>query len=397
MKTNLLSASCCSHRSKTIPTMRRKRAIVLGAVVVVGVLAGPVVRADDTRSQGTAEVDIFIGDVGDNTIKQVNISTGAVRTFASTNFPNGLNGPMGLIFNNGELIVSNQNFGENNGDILRFDDKTGMFKQFLVGVNDKHASYAPQGIVFGGGTRDWHYVRQEDHYYVADVIASGGTCAKKDQGDVREYNEWGGWIGVLDHSNFGPGFYPRGVVFGPDGMLYVAARGCPTDSDPNTAPNTALLAYLLRFNPYTHKLDAIIATNDTVQAQRANLGFHRPEGLAFDEQGFLWVTSFRDTNKTGDVDRILKFDVRSGKVVDSLPLSGPSDPRVYAQAIVFGPDGKLYVPISFNAAESTGQLRRYDTKTKEPEIIVKTGGGLVAPWFPIFRGSDPATLSYKSR
>lgn len=51
--------------------------------------------------------DIFIGDIGDptdptdDTIKHVNISTGEVRTFASTNFANGLNGVMGLILTTG--------------------------------------------------------------------------------------------------------------------------------------------------------------------------------------------------------------------------------------------------------------------------------------------------------
>jgi hypothetical protein len=375
----------------------------MGALVLAGLLAGRAANADDAFSRDKASVEIFIGDIGDptdpsdDTIKQVNILTGEVKTFASTNFSNGLNGVMGLLFNDGELIASNQNFGANNGDILRFDGRRGTFKQFLVGANDRHAPYAPQGIVFGGGTRDWRDRYQEDHYYVADAIASGGTCAKKDEGDVREYNERGGWIGVLDHSRFKPGFYPRGVVFGPDGMLYVAARGCPTDSDPNTAPHSALLAYILRFDPYTHRLDSVIATNETVRAQGLKLGFHRPEGLVFDERGFLWVTSFRDVNDENDVDRILKFDVRSGKVVDSLPLSKPKASRASAQAIIFGPDGKLYIPISGNAPDTAGQLRRCDTRTKECVTIVNVGGGLTAPWFPIFRNSDPATLAYRGR
>jgi hypothetical protein len=57
--------------------------------------------------RGNALEDIFIGDIGDptdptdDTIKHVNISTGEVRTFASTNFANGLNGVMGLILTTG--------------------------------------------------------------------------------------------------------------------------------------------------------------------------------------------------------------------------------------------------------------------------------------------------------
>ena len=376
------------------------RWMIVGAALLSGLSAGQVARADDGNSGSGGAEYIFIGEVGDQTtpkddaIKRVNLNTGKVEVFATTNFTDGLNGPMGLIFNGGELIVSNQNFGTTNGDVLRFDGRTGTFINFLVTTTARGAPYAPQGIVFGGGSSGGANSYQPDQYYVAEFGTRGDSCIKGKEGDIRVYSESGASQGTLNHGQFKPNFYPRGIVFGPDGMLYVSARGCPyVDADDVVAEQR--LAYLLRFNPYTRKLVDVIATSDTVQ------NFHRPEGLVFDSNGYLWVTSFRDTTDENDVDRILKFDVKTGKVVDSILLSEKgSDPRAYAQAIVFGPGGKLFVPISGGASGTAGQLRRYDINTKKYDLIVKetdAGGGLIAPWFAIFRSSDPATLGYRNR
>lgn len=337
------------------------------AVAVGALLAGPVARADD----------LFIGDVGDNTVKRVDAATGSfLGTFVPTNA--GLNGPMGMIFTDGQLLVVNQNFGEAAGEVFRFDDKTGMYLGKLFSSSDRGAAFAPQGIVRG---------EPGDRFYVADFGTQGDSCTN--EGDVKEYNDRGAFLGNLDRRDFKPGFYPRGVVFGPDGLLYVAARGCPLTDNPDQ-----LSAYVLRFNPRSSKFVDVFASYKTVD------GFHRPDGLAFDGNGNLWITSFRDTSNPDDVDRILKLDGKTGRLLDSLPLSDPGAPRAYAQAILFGPDGKLFIPITGNAAETTGQLRRCDTRTKHCDIIVaanSAGGPLVSPLFLIFRRSDPATLKYEGR
>ncbi|GAB5094570.1 hypothetical protein [Caballeronia sp. HLA56] len=400
-----------TRHAKAVFASKILRSLLLGAAVAGGMFTTHWAQADDSfsRGGGNRTESIFVGDIGDpndtndDTIKQVDLRTGAVRVFASSTFGAELNGVMGIIFNDASLIASIQNFSIDptaSGDVIKLNGRTGMFEQYLVNPKSRNVPYAPQGIVFGGGTRDWHYGYQPDHYYVANVIKSGQTCTKVDEGDVREYSESGAFVRTLDRGGFAAGFYPRGVVFGPGGMLYVAARGCPAvaPTDP-----LSLLAYILRFNPYTHKLDKVIATNASVQSQGLKFGFHRPEGLVFDDKGYLWVTSFRDTTSSADpldknnVDRILKFDVRSGKVVDSLPLSDFDKPRASAQALIFGPEGKLYIPISGSAAETTGELRRCDTRTKKCDVVVPVGGGLVDPWFAVFRNSDPATLSYERR
>lgn len=359
-----------SKRGKaTLIATKALCSILTGAAFVAGtLLAGSVARADD----------LFIGDVGDNTVKKIDSSTGAsLGTFVPTDA--GLNGPMGMIFTDGQLLVVNQNFNQGAGEVFRFDGKTGMFLGKLFSSTDRGAAFAPQGIVRGD---------PGDRYYVADLGTAGDTC--DGQGNVKEYNDNGAFLGNLDRRNFTPGFYPRGVVFGPDGLLYVSARGCPLS--PNASD--ALIAYVLRFDPHSRKFIDVFASDQTVD------GFHRPEGLAFDANGNLWITSFRDSGNANDVDRILKLDGKTGRLLDTLPLWEPGAPRAYAQAILFGPDGKLFIPISGNADETTGQLRRCDTSTKHCDVIVaaaSTGGPLLSPWFLIFKRSDPATLTYKGQ
>ncbi len=327
-------------------------------------------------SQSSTAQQLFIGDVGDNTVKQFDLSTGDyLGTFVSSQ-ADGLNGPMGLIFSAGQLVLVNQNFGSNNGEILRFDGTTGIFIGKLVASTDRGAAYAPQGIVRGG---------PHNHFYVADIGTLGNTCDS--QGDVKEYDANGAFVGNLDRHNFSAAFYPRGVVFGPDGLLYVSARGCPLSTDPS-AP---LIGYVLRFDPNTKALVDVFASDGTV----ADL--HRPVGLVFDKKGNLWVTSFRAGST--DTDKILKLDGKTGKLLDKLELDVAGSPRSFAEAIMFGPGGYLYIPITGSDPTTTGEVRRCNLITKVCDVIVPAnanGGPLQSPWYLIFKGSDPATLNYQN-
>src|SRR5690349_21777350 len=113
------------------------------------------------------------------------------------------------------------------------------------------------------------------------------------------------------------------------------------------------------------------------------------KGLAFDSTGNLWVTSFRDNTNPNDTDKIFKLDGKTGRLLDTLPLWTSGSSRAFAQAILFGPGGKLFVPITGNAPDTTGQVRRCDIGTKQCDVIVQAGGVLQSPWFLIFRSTDP--------
>jgi streptogramin lyase len=204
---------------------------------------------------------------------------------------------------------------------------------------------------------------------------------------VKKYDDAGAFLGNLDLNGLSADFHPRGVVFGPDGLLYVSSSGCldPTD----TQHFNPLTGYIARFNAKTGKFVDVFASDATI----ADL--HRPEGLVFDRAGNLWVTSFRAS--ASDTDKILKLNGKTGALIDSIVLSTPPAPRAYAQAIIFGPGGNLYIPISGSDPQTTGQVRRCNPTTKACDIIVPAnaaGGALLSGWYAIFRNSDPATLEY---
>lgn len=143
--------------------------------------------------------------------------------------------------------------------------------------------------------------------------------------------------------------------------------------------------------------------------------------LVFSPRGDLYIASFRqrsfdpddpsrpdpnDPPKAGDNDRILilpkeclRRDRHGGRRehcrvgLDRIELwrADLHQERAYAQALLFGPHGDLYVPIS-----STGEVRRYDVDTKRYRtfIAAHSSGGTVRPQYLSFGRTNPATLAY---
>ncbi len=308
---------------------------------------------------------LLVGDVADNTVKRFDARSGKSLGTLVAPDSGGLNGPMGLIPKGGRLLVANQNFGLDNGEILRFDARTGKPVGALVPASSPDAPYAPRGIVRSEGKV----------LYVADLGTRGDDC--QNEGRIARYHATTGkFLGDLDRRGFRFSFYPRGVVFGPDRLLYVSARGCPLGGDPR-------VGYVLRFNAGTGEFVDVFASHDSVP------DLHRPEGLVFDEDGNLWVTSFQGS--PAESDRLIKLDGRTGRQLDQLVLAPAGGPRAFAQAIVFGPEGDLFVPIA--GGPKAGEIRRCNTTSKHCERIVEAGGPLVAPFYVIFERSDAATLA----
>ena len=131
------------------------------------------------------------------------------------------------------------------------------------------------------------------------------------------------------------------------------------------------------------------------------VGLNRPQGLVFGSDGNLYVTSFRDNLQQatpGNTDAIRIYSGKTGKFLGKIDLDDPPSNggvRAFAQALLFGPRGKLFVPILGNGP-STGEVRRYDVRTKLFDVFVPAsanGGPLVAPWFLTFGKTLPRLLT----
>jgi hypothetical protein len=88
----------------------------------------------------------------------------------------------------------------------------------------------------------------------------------------------------------------------------------------------------------------------------------------------------------------LIFDGVTRACLHQIDLDQVGQPRAFAQALLFGPKGRLFVPIN-----TTGEVRRYDVMTKTFDVFVPSGGPLQQPWYLSFRETNPRTLKYEDQ
>ncbi|HJU34165.1 MAG TPA: SMP-30/gluconolactonase/LRE family protein [Nitrososphaera sp.] len=322
---------------------------------------------------------LFVGDIADDTIKIIDITDGEGQVFIAKNSGEGNSGeggyrlqsPTGIIVVNDTLLVANQNANTGKaGEILKFDGETGDFEGFLVRHNDDEGPWAPRGIVVSP---------DGEILYVASFEGRGSTKSDLAPGAILAYDTQTGEFqgsftpdeGILPE---GTEFHPRGLLFSPDdGLLYISGTGDLTSD--------IRAGYVLTFDPESEEFGLFVSSQDAPS-------LHRPEGLAFDSEGNLWATSFRASED--DTDKILAFN-SEGELTNTINLYESGNDRTFAQAILFGPDGDLFVPIS-----NTGELRRYDVDTGEYAVVTEAGNPLGAPWYLTFKNTDPSTLEYDS-
>ncbi len=320
---------------------------------------------------------LFIGDQGnpmnpnDDSVKQFDISNG--RLIGSAGAPGQLIGPRGMVVSQDVLLVANQNVDQPiNGDVLGFDNQSGLKLNVLIPPDSPQAPFAPRGIVV-----------KDNVIYVAD--AEGASGFGPSVHPINKYDATTGeFLGELvPKACFGSELNPRGLVFGPDGNLYASyfAANEFTSSDPP--------GYIIRF------LDTTTGEFEIVAANRSHptpgtpefADLHNPEGIVFGPDGRLYVTSYRDDSSNNG---IVVLDVTTKSEVGFISLG-----QNYAQALMFGPNDQLYVPIT-GGGDATGSVRVYDPATANFSAFVAPFSDLQQPWYLTFNRTNPATLAYQA-
>lgn len=306
---------------------------------------------------------LYVSDGGDNTVKRFDASTGEPLD-GEQPFVGGLMGPRNLLVDEAgaesRLLVANQNvLLKIPGDVQAYDTETGERLADAVSSADKDAPYVAWGLLLGF----------EDDLFVTSLSTAEGQSA----GELLRFDaETGEFLGALETREIkNKEFHPRGLVFGPDGLLYVSVR---------TFKKDGLGGGVIRFYPD--------GSSDVFVYDAGGPGrLNRPDGVAFGPDGNLYVNSF--SAGPGDADAIRIYDPSGAFVGEILLFDPATEPRQIAQSLRFGPGGRLYVPIS-----NTGEVRAYDVATGDFETIVPAGGPLLQPLYLTFGQTDPSTLDY---
>jgi hypothetical protein len=338
-----------NSKSHMLPHTNHTRALNFLAKLSIGPALLLLVAVGSIRSEA-ADI-LYVGDVVNDTVRRFDADTGspigggsATGVFVAqdgdpdTPGSGGLHGPRGLFTASGILFVVNQNVLLNKpGEVLRYQLANGAPGGALVSSSDAKAPFLPRGIVSSQGI-----------VYIANFVASG--AANFPPGGLLAFDQNTGEF-LREGSppdQFAFNFHPRGLVIGPNGLLYVS-------NFPDLKRGTG--GQVLVFDPKTLNF---VGTFISEEGGRGQL--NRPEGLVFGPDGNLYITSFRAN--ASDTDSIRIYDGKTGAFIGKIDLDQP-DPKVraFAQALLFGPGGFLFVPIS-GGGPDTGAVRRYNISDK---------------------------------
>ena len=307
--------------------------VVLVLIVELGFNAPTYAQDKDT---------LYVGDIADNTVKAFEAEKGGFKGEFVKKGNSPIKGPMGLIFNSdGDLLVSNQNAGANkSGELLKFDGKTGNFLGALVRHNDPNAPFAPRGIVLLK-VKDEDVLFVASQSGVGKDNPPGNLLAYTTKGvflaDLTpDHNtEFPGAFSTDE-------FHPRGVVIGPDGYLYVSVSH---DLDPKSADFNPLDGWILRFDPNKNGafVDVFASNASCPDLHRPEGLVFGPDGRLYVT---AFRASPSDTDKilifdgTGAcVDKIDLYKVGQPRAFAQALLFGPANPKGQSLFIPISGDG----------------------------------------------------------
>jgi hypothetical protein len=280
------------------------------------------------------------------------------------------------------LIVVDQNVNTAaHGDILLFSSQTRKLLDFLVPNSDKNAPAVPLGLVLSN-----------EHLFVADLSTETNPKSSLTPGRIMEYTSTGEFVeAITPPVPYLSSFHPRSIVIGPDNLIYVSSA--PSLPLP---PALGLGGQVLRFNSDGTFKDVFI--NDANPSAEVN-HLNRPQGLVFSPDGSkIFITSFRASKD--DIDSVRIYNSTNGSFIDQIDLDVVGNARTFAQTILFGPKGCLFVPIN-----NTGEVRKYNVgidscdsslQYGEYNSFVGAGGDLLSPWSLTFGNTSSNTLQYYS-
>lgn len=289
----------------------------------------------------------------------------------------GLDGPRGMAISSGKLYVVSQRPTPQigNGDLFRYNGDTGAYIDTFVARTKDRTEMGGRGVApFNGRGM---IIGTDGVVYLSDLRDDGVSM----EGRVARFQvDTGKYLGDLDRSGYDGTFFPRGLLFGADGLLYVSSSN-------NFNAGNRLGGHVLRFDTRANKFKDVFITNVP--------GLNRPEGMTFGPDGNLYVTTFNDPAAAATTtDGVMVFHGKTGALLDRFDFYKPGETRLTAQFLLFGPGGHLYVPISGPSNDVAGEVRRYNVKAKTYDVFTPKGKGLGAGFFPLFRGTHPQTLMY---
>jgi hypothetical protein len=356
-------------------------AVALMAALVLPLLSMSSSSADDSfyvSNQSRNASGLLTGTVSKFNANNGNFQ-GVLITAAAGGTPGGNFTPNGIVVNRvtpPELVVANQNAETPlNGEIRVFDEATGALKRVLVPANDANAPFAPFAILLYGS-----------ELLIADE-GPGPTVA----GRIEAFNATtGSFVGPFSTTGYvnANDFHPFGMVVGPDGKLYVASR--PLPHGPETPSD------VIRFDLTTKQFLNVFVSGASCGCNLDHPSgvVFGPDGRLYVTSSRPSPAATNDTDKilifdgtTGTFVRKINLDSPGGprSVAPGL-LFGPQGPLLYVTIAQAADSGD---PIG------VGSVRRYNAASGMFRDIVPPNTNLNVPTLFTFGGTNPTTLVYE--